>query len=77
MRRNRFLLAGLVLGGMMGAAYAARQWRRPRYTLSTDPLLGWRGDSGLVPVGSRTPGSTALASGSVPRGAPMSSPDAG
>lgn len=62
MMRNRFLLAGLVLGGMLGAAYAARYMRRQPYGLSTDPLLGWRGE------GRRTLRDTALPASGVPLG---------
>ncbi|WP_119154903.1 hypothetical protein [Caldimonas tepidiphila] len=46
MRTNRFLIAGLVLGGILGAGYAARYVRRQQYSaLASDPLLGWNGES--------------------------------
>lgn len=78
MRSNRFLIAGLVLGGILGASYAARYMRRQQFSpLASDPLLGWNGESGAMSGSRLLPRdrSTASAAGGM-RGDSMPSPTA-
>lgn len=51
MRTGRLLVAGLVLGGILGAGWATRTLRRQRFSaLASDPLLGWNGESSAEPA---------------------------
>lgn len=51
MRTGRLLVAGLVLGGILGAGWATRTLRRQRFSaLASDPLLGWNGESRADPA---------------------------
>ena len=78
MRTNRFLIAGLVLGGILGASYAARYMRRQQYSaLASDPLLGWNGESSAAAHGTYGASHTGMpVSGAAMRSDSMPSPTA-